>query len=147
MDSISSYSNASKIPTLFEKFKHDYEEYSESEDGHNNLIEVIESVLQSSESEINEMEGEINNLDEVTELYNEVYTLEEDLKSELFPCSSIDHDFKIEMNTSYWEKKIKENNQRFDEQVARLEDYDEDYYRETRFDSNNEEKAIDDLFT
>lgn len=147
MYSISSYSNASKIPTLFEKFKHDYEEYSESEDGHNNLIEVIESVLQSSESEIDEREGEINNLDEVTELYDEVYTLEEDLKSELFPSSSIDHDFKIEMNTSYWEKKIEENNQRLDAEAARFEDYDEDYYKEARFESNNEEKAIDELFT
>ena len=147
MYTMSSYTNASKIPALFAKFKHDYEEYSESEDGHYNLIEVIESVLQSSEREIDERENEINNLDEVTELYDEVYTLEEDLKSELFPASYIDYDFKIEMNTSYWEKKIEENGKRLDAEAARSEDYDEDYYKEARFESNNEERAIDELFT
>lgn len=146
MYSISSYSNASKIPDLFKKFHHDFEEYSESEDGHNSLIEVIESVLQSSETDIDERENEINNLDEVTDLYDEIYTLEEDLTSELFPSSSIDYDFKIEMNTSHWQKKIEENSKRLDAEASRFEDYDEDYYKEARFESNNEERAIDELF-
>ena len=147
MYSISSYSNASKIPILFEKFKHNYEEYSESEDGYDKIIEVIESVLQSSESEIDKKESDINNFDELSELYDDVYTLEMDLKLELFPSTYIDHDFKIEINTSYWENKIEENCRRLNALEDSFEDYDKDYYTESRFESKSEEKEIDELFT
>lgn len=147
MDSIDDFDNAKQIPILFDKYEHNYNNYIESDEGSTNLISVIESVLQSSEDYLkSEREDEIKNIDEVSDLYDEIYSLESELKSELFPNTLFDYDFGVDMEKTFWDEKIEENLVKAARNEEKHEDYDEDYYREVIFEGNNEDKAIDDLF-
>lgn len=148
MDSIDESDNAKQIPILFDKYEHSYADYKKSDEGFQNLISVIESVLQSSEDDLkSEREDDIKNIDEVTDIYNEIYSLERELKYELFPNETFDHDFGVGIDNKYWKNKIEENIVRAAKNDEMNDDYDEDHYRETIFESINEENAIDDLFT
>lgn len=149
MCSISEYRNASQIPTLFEKYEYDYEDYLENnEDGTQNVLSMIESVLQSSEDDIrSQHEDDIKDIDGVSELYDEIQTLEQDLVADLFPNTSIDYDFNVSMDYRYWERKVEENVHKSEMESSKFEDYDEDYYRESLYESRSEDNAIDDLFT
>ena len=52
MDTIDDSDNAKQIPILFEKYEHNYDDYTKSDEGFEKLISVIESVLQSSEDDL-----------------------------------------------------------------------------------------------
>ena len=147
MDSITESENARKIPSLFAKYNHDYDDYNESEEGCENLLSLIETVLQSNEEDlIKERRDDVKELDQVSDIYYEIDSLEREMKDELFPNTTIFHDFGIEMNDDYWKEKIKENIDRA-ERIEEMEsDYNEDYYKEAMYESYNEENAIDDLF-
>lgn len=147
MDTIDDSDNAKQIPILFEKYEHNYDDYTKSDEGFEKLISVIESVLQSSEDDLkSEKKDEIINIDEVADLYDEINSLERELKYELFPNTSFEYDFGVDMDKTYWEDKIEDNIVKAASNEAMSEDYDKDYYKEARFESNSEENAIDDLF-
>lgn len=147
MDTIDDSDNAKQIPILFEKYEHNYDDYTKSDEGFEKLISVIESVLQSSEDDLkSEKKDEIINIDEVADLYDEINSLERELKYELFPNTSFEYDFGVDMDKTYWENKIEDNIVKAASNEAMSEDYDKDYYKEARFESNSEENAIDDLF-
>ena len=83
-------------------------------------------------------------MDEVFELYEEIFLLEKDLMNELLPNTYILYNSGINMDKAYWEDKIAENilvNQHKD-----AEEYDSDYYGEALHEIYNEDFAIDDLF-
>ncbi|MBI4945924.1 MAG: hypothetical protein HY840_05935 [Bacteroidetes bacterium] len=147
MDTIVDSDNAKQIPILFSKYEYSYDDYTESDEGSKRLIGVIEIVLQSSEDDLkSERQDEIKNIDEVTNLYDEIYSLERELKYELFPNTSFDYNFGVEIDRTYWKDKIEDNIVKAARNDAMNEKYDEDYYKEARFESNSEENAIDDLF-
>ncbi|MDP3462887.1 MAG: restriction endonuclease [Bacteroidales bacterium] len=145
MNTISDSDSARKIPILFEKYHQNYDEYTESDEGFQNLISVIESVLQSNEDDLkSEKKDEVKILDEVVDAYYDLYSLEKELKNELFPNTYFDYDFQIDMDKAYWEEKIEENLMREERNNAMDEDY--GYYKEARFEAISEENAVDDLF-
>jgi len=147
MNTISDSNSAKRIPILFEKYEQNYDEYTESDEGFQNLISVIESVLQSNEVDLkSEKKDEVKNIDEVSVIYDDLYSLERELKYELFPNTSFDYDFGVDLDKSYWEEKIEENIVKAVKNDAMDENYDEDYYKEAHFDAKNEENAVDDLF-
>lgn len=148
MYSISDYKNAVQIPSLFEKYEHDYDGYTEgSVGGFQNVIAMVESVLQASEVYLRDQhEDDIKDIDEVSNLYDEIQTLEQDLLADLFPNSSIEHDFHVEMDYSFWKRKVDENVTKSEMESSKFDNY-EDYYNEGMHESSNEDNAIDDLFT
>lgn len=79
-------------------------------------------------------------------LYEEIYQIEQELKSELFPNTSFDYNFGIEMDKSYWEEKIEENFRKESKYEAMNDDYNADYYYDIIDNDSSEEDAIDDLF-
>lgn len=147
--SVSERENAAQIPFLFEKYEHDYEDYIEnSENGFENIIGMIGSILQENEEDIkSQYTKDIQNIDEASALYDELYILEENLLSTLFPNISISYDFDISMDMAYWQEKIEDNKWRLYENSSRLEEYDADYYDEEMHERRSEENAIDDLFS
>jgi hypothetical protein len=147
MTTISDSDSAKQIPKLFEIYEQSYDKYTESDEGFQNLIRVIESVLKSSEVDlISEKKDEVKDIDEVTDIYDDLYSLESELKDDLFPNIAFDYDFGVDLDKSYWEEKIEENIVKAARNDAMNEDYDKDYYKESRFDAMSEEKAVDDLF-
>ena len=147
MCSISNYHGALQIPILFAKYDHNYDEYSETDEGFENLIEVIECILQSNEEAMKyDRKDEVKNIDEVYQHYDEIYSLEQELKDELFPNASVEYDFRYDMDKSYWEEIIEENIVKEARNDAMRDDYNEDFYRESRFEAFNEDNAVDDLF-
>lgn len=149
MFSIYEHHNALQIPVLFQKYSHDYQDYLDNyENGEQKVIEMIESVLGENEEDIKKNHSEdIQDIDAVSDLYDELYTIEQDLLSDLFPNKVIEHNFNISIDAQYWQQKVNDNNKRLDEESARFEDYDEDYYKERMYEQRNEDNAIDDLFT
>lgn len=146
MEAITETENAKNIPLLFEKYDYNYDDYTESDNGFNKLIGVIESVLKANEDNLkSDKKDEIKNIDEVTELYDEVYSVERELKNELFPRTVFDYDFDIKMDKSYWDEKIEDNIVKAAKNDSESEGY-QDVYKEMVFERESEDKAIDDLF-
>jgi hypothetical protein len=148
INTISEYKNAVQIPILFGKYQHDYHDYTTNLDGgFQSIINMIESVLLESEDDLREQhEDEITDLHEISKLYEEIRTLGEDLLTDLFPNRSVEHDFNVDMDWDYWERRVKENAKKSDIESSRFDDYDEDYYREAAYE-RNEDNAVDDLFS
>lgn len=144
MYSISDSDNAKQIPILFEKYEHNYDDYTGSDDGFGKLCRVIESVLQTNEEQLKmDREDSIKAMDEATDLYDDISYLERELKNDLFPNISFDYDFGVEMDENYWEKKIKENKEELERQELRNDGYDDHYIADSKYD---EDGSIDDLF-
>lgn len=144
MRSISDSDNAKQIPFLFEKYEHNYDDYTESDDGFSNLCDVIESVLQTNEKQLKrDREDSIKAIDEASDLYDDINYLERELKNDLFPNTSFDYDFGVEMDENYWEKKIKENIEESERQELRNDGYNDHYIDDSKYD---EDGSIDDLF-
>jgi len=142
---ISGLSSAEKVPFLFDKYGHNYKEYTESADGFGSLIDVIENVLRNEEDDLKRnRQGEIQDFDEVVGLYDQISLLERELKDVLFPDDSIEHDFGIDIDRYYWDDVINDNI--LESKKADLMDDYEDHYREEQFERSQEDKAIDDLF-
>ena len=136
------------IPMLFEKYENNYNDYYESALGFQNLINVIESVLQNSEDNYkSDIKDEVKNIDEVTNLYDNIYTIESELKSKLFPDTYLDYDFGIEMDAQYWEYKIEENIEKSEQYSSGYDDYFDHYSKDTRYVPYNQDAVIDDLFS
>jgi energy-coupling factor transporter ATP-binding protein EcfA2 len=155
MHSISDADNAKQVPILFEKYQQNYDAYTESDNGFNELIRVIKSVLQSNEDSLkDEHEDSIKNIDEVSGLYDEIYSLEGELKYDLFPNISFDYDFGIEMDTNDWGNKIEKNKKEAGEDDGFMDypDYESlrpvnNIIKTTGFESHfSEDDSIDDLF-
>lgn len=145
MDAISQQENAQQIPILFAKYGHNYDDYIESDEGCVKMINVIESILLSNEEDLkNDKKDEVQNIDEVSDLYEEIYSLESELKRELFPNTSFDYDFGIQIDDDFWTEKIEENVERA--QINDDRDYNEDYYKDGVGSWISEDSAIDDLF-
>ncbi|MBC3539292.1 restriction endonuclease [Rufibacter sediminis] len=145
MESIFDIDSAKLIPVIFEKYNQDYDQYTESDDGLKNLINVVECVLQSAEDNYkSDKKDEIKNIDDVSDIYDEIYEIESELKSELFPTSTFDYDFGIGIDHKYWEDIIERNLIR--EARDYDGDYDREYYEDSRFKLINEDNAVDDLF-
>jgi hypothetical protein len=148
MDSISQYTYALSISELFKKYENSYEEYSESQDGFNKLLDVMQSILYSSEEDIrSQHEDDIQDIDVITNLYDEIQTLETDLKSELFPNTNFEYNFNVDIDWDYWKNKIEENIKKAEIEFLKSDDYDKEYYHESMHESRSEDAAIDDLFT
>lgn len=144
--SISEVEEAEKIPELFRKYEQDYDKFTESDEGFENLLEVIDSVLKTNEETLkDEKESEIKDMSDVDEIYDEIYEIEQDLKQTLFPNTTFDYDFGIEADHSFWEDKIEENLKRAAAEEAEAEMYYEQY-KENQFERRSEDEAIDDLF-
>lgn len=147
MGSISESKDAKKIPSLFEKYEHNYDEYTETDEGFSNLIDVISSVLERNEDGLkSERKDEVKDIKEVNEIYEELSTIETELKYSLFPNVSFDYDFGIDIDDDYWSEKIENNIIKAARNDAMYEDYDGFYRKESRVDKS-EENTIDDLFT
>jgi hypothetical protein len=138
---------ANNLPEFFEKYGYNYIEYIETKKGSEILLDVVESVLLSNEDSLkyDKQDSAIDN-DVVDEIYDELYEIENDLMSQLFPDKEIAHDFGINPDTDFWLEKINENKDRFAYEESQAEAYYEDYYRENEFVEENEDKAIEDLF-
>jgi DNA polymerase III delta prime subunit len=147
MDSIDDSGIAKRIPLIFDRYEQNYDEYTESKDGVIRLINLIENVLKNNEVDLkNEREDDIKDINEVSDLYDEIVSLEKDLKHELFPNASVDHNFEIEMDHNYWDDKIEENIARTARNEVMNDADDDHYYNEARIEMINEDSAIDDLF-
>lgn len=139
---------ASNIPSLFEKYEVNYSEYIETDNGFNKILEVIGDVLAYNEDSLkDEKQESAFDYTIVDEIYDELYDLEKDLKSVLFPDTDVIYDFEIAPDSSYWDEKIQENIGRSEYEESQAEAYYEDYYREERSVQENEENAINELFT
>ncbi len=144
MMSITVVDNAKQIPILFEKYEQYYDDYNESTNGSQKLVLVIENVLSTREANlIDENESNVRNLDEVTEMYEEIYSLESDLKYILFMKYSFDYDFGIGMDSNYWKQKIEKNLDDYERYENKIDKYETHYIDDSKFD---EEETIDDLF-
>lgn len=144
MHHISSSFNAMQIKLLFEKYQHNYDDYSESDNGFDRLCGVIASVLQTHEEQLKwELRDSIKTIDEATDLYHDIRDLENELKTDLFPNIWFDYDFGIKMDEDYWEGKIKENNEALETEELLNDDYDDHYFIDSKY---NEDNLIDDLF-
>lgn len=146
MMSIDDAHQAKSIPEIFLKFGFDYNEYTESEEGFKYVVEMIADVLSSNIEEIKDgNKDEVRNLDQVSDLYYEIKELESDLLHDLFPTTSIYHDFGTEIDEEYWNEYINNNIEK-DERYSRDDSHDEDYYRESPENFMSEDELIDDLF-
>ncbi len=144
MNCISDTDNAKQIPILFEKYEHNYDDYIATDDGFNMLVNVIESVLQTSEDNLkDEHERSIKDIDVATDLYDEIYSLELELKSNLFPNTSFDYDFGVDMDTDYWKQKVEKNLDEAERNELRSDGYENHYVAESILD---EDATIDNLF-
>jgi len=139
---------ASNIPSLFEKYEENYTDYIETDQGFNKMLDVIGDVLDYNEDSLkDEKQESAFDYTPVDEIYDELYDLENDLKTVLFPDVNISYDFGISPDRSYWDEIIQENISRSEYEESQAEAYYEDYYREERSVQENEENAIDELFT
>lgn len=140
---------ALELPNLFEIYEHDYEKYIfGSKEKSNNVLEMINNILYSNEDSLKSDYGkELQDMDEVEKLYDDIYSLKNELLDILFPNKSEEYDFNIEIDNSYWEQQVEENNKRADYEASRYEDYDKEYYNERLYENRNEDSAIDDLFS
>lgn len=137
--------SAMQIPIFFEKYDQDYDEYTKSDEGNENLIELIESVLQySQESLMDDKKDEVKSIDDVSYYYEDIYSQKEELRSSLFPNTHFRYDFGIMIEDSFWNQRIKENLAR--EEEENNEEFDEDYYRDFKFNSSSDDNVIDELF-
>ncbi|MDQ8750637.1 nSTAND3 domain-containing NTPase [Elizabethkingia miricola] len=137
--------SAMQIPIFFEKYDQDYDEYTKSDEGSENLIELIESVLQySQESLMEDKKDEVKSIDDVSYYYEDIYSQKEELRSSLFPNTHFIYDFGIMIEDSFWNQRIKENLAR--EEEENNEEFDEDYYRDFKFNSSSDDNVIDELF-
>lgn len=144
MSSISDSYYAKLIRVLFEKYQHNYDSYLESNDGFENLRNVIENVLKTKELHLNWDKGEsVKDLYDAQYLYEEIDMLGRELRQDLFPNIILDFDFGIEMDKNYWEQKIEQNNYQMEKNKIRNEPY-EDHYNVTS--KSDEDNSIDDLF-
>lgn len=139
---------ASNIPSLFEKYEVNYTEYIETDNGFNKILDVIGDVLGYNEDSLkDEKQESAYDYTIVDEIYDELYDLENDLKTVLFPDTDVSYDFGITPDSSYWDEKIQENIGKSEYEESQAEAYYEDYYREDRSVQENEENAINELFT
>ncbi len=139
---------AKQIPLLFNKFNKDISEFTNSGSGFSIFIDMIGRVLKGTEDLLIFEQGDsIFSDKEVLSLYDDIYSLESDLKNVLFPKTYFAYDFDINIDDSFWERKIKEN--RMEEgRIEFLRDYNNDeYVMYTNFDPNLEDNIIDDLFS
>lgn len=147
IECITEYDNAKQIPILFNKYNHNFKEYSETDEGYQNLISLIESVLQSSEEYLKfERQNEVKNIDEILSHYDDLHELENELKKDLFPTITLKYNFRVEFDEFYWKDKIEENLINAERNNKIEKDYDNDFYRKKIFESYNEDNAVDDLF-
>lgn len=146
MTSMTEVGNAKIVPELFKKYEQDYEGYSETERGFDRIISLVTNVLESEEEQLkHDNKDEVKSMSEVESIYDDVYSIEHELMSELFPNTTMDYDFEIGIDESYWKEKIEENIDN-DLKAEHEADMYEDQYKEEVFESRNEERAIDDLF-
>ena len=148
MSSIVDTEVAMDIPTLFEIYNNNYAEYIESEDGFNNIIDVISRVLDHIEDSLkDEKQESAYDYNVVDEIYDELHSIENNLKTILFPDAEVLHDFEINPDSGFWDEKITENIGRSKYEEYQEEAYYEDHYREEKYVHENEENAINELFT
>lgn len=131
---------AKKIPELFIQYGYNLENYNETEDGFQNIIDLISSVLNKTESAYkHEREDGIVDLDAVEEIYSDLGTVEWELMNSLFPEMYVSHDFGLVPDHEFWKGKIEENIKKEDASM----DLDEHYIRDPRTDDDH---LIDELF-
>ena len=146
MYTITEYDNAIQIPKLFKKFEHDYHEYVNSSDGLNNIVEVIKTVTSTREDNMaRDMKRRVTDIDRVTDMYEDINGIENNLKSELLLNNEDEYESNLEMDFFYW-KEIVEENLREEEMNSNYDEDYEDYYRDRDYD-RNEDSAIEDLFS
>lgn len=144
MDSITDADNAKQIPILFEKYEYNYDDYTVTDNGFNMLVGVIESVLQTSEDNLkDEHERYIKDIDVANDLYDEIYSLEIELKRNLLPNTSFDYDFGVEMDIDYWVQKVEKNIDKAEWNEIQSGGYETHYLGESKL---NEDARIDNLF-
>lgn len=145
MDSISDAEQSKQIPVLFQKYEQNYDEYTESDEGFNKLIGVIECILENNDEDIKkEHKSSVKDIQDVSYYYDELNSLESQLKYTLFPNTFFDYDFGIGMDTDYWEEKIKENKEEAERNELRDDGYDDHY--DSMSEKHNEDESIDALF-
>ncbi len=147
IDNIYYEHSALEIPRIFSEYHQNYQHYIESEKGKGKVLELIESVLESKEEEIiNEFEDVVDNIDEIEQLYNNLYSTEVDLMNQLLPGIKLNNLFNFSMDTEFWEDKINRNI-RENEDRENEDSYEEDFYNQKNTDDFiSEEDYIDDLF-
>lgn len=134
---------AEKIPILFELYKYNYDDYLEG-DGFNEIIDLISRILEHEVEDCKfQYKDSVTELDVIENIYDDIESLERDLKNSLFPNSIIYHDFGIEMNRSYWKEVV--NNNINQQERNELLSSSENFYKEKEF-NFNEDFLIDDLF-
>lgn len=138
------------IPQIFKIFKQDYKSFTESDTGVKILLDLVNTILYQTEEEIRyEYKDQVKSLDEISDYFDEIYTVENELKSILFPDNYIDFGYEYDQDENYWIENINKNNTRDDNySYEDYRGYRESYRSSSQSpDSRNEESKIDDLFS
>jgi DNA polymerase III delta prime subunit len=136
-----------QIPSLFEKYKHSYIDYVNSDEGGDKLYEVIESLVESYESDyISNNMYDVTDIDEVVDMYHAIENFEKELTEHLSQGFSISYTSSSDrMDKSYWEMIIRDNIERMEEEAQNEEEEEEEaHYRDDSI--IDEDASIDDLF-
>ena len=134
-----------QILALFKKYECNYEAYIESDEGFSNISGLIEKILKETETYlIDQKKYEIQDMDEVSDIYDEIGSLQMELEGELFPDTwSVFTDYEIVIDTTFWESQIMDNNNK--EINRKSEKYDR-YHEDPRIENIDEDALIDALF-
>ncbi|WP_026730114.1 restriction endonuclease [Flavobacterium denitrificans] len=139
-----------EIPEIFEIFNQDYDAFTESEEGLEVLLELVNVILSNTEESIkSDYKDQVKSLEDVELYREEFYTIESELSSILFPNSYIDFGYTFENDEDYWNIHI-QNNTRDDYSYDDYKSYKESMYRpsyDKTSDLRSEENKIDDLFS
>jgi hypothetical protein len=137
---------AKNIRVLFEKYEQDYQLYIDTEEGQENIMSLVESILKSTEYYmLKERMRNIENLNAAKEIYDELDEISSELQSELLPNTTAFYNFGIAFNELFWKDQIEDNLLRIEKELGDSDDY-ADYYDEGAEKSFDEQSAIEDLF-
>lgn len=135
-----------EIPDIFKLYNQNYIDYTESEEGMENLLHVVNVILSNTEESIKDQyKSQVTRLDDVPDYYDEIESVKKDLNVVLFPNTYMDFDFDYEIDEEFWIEHIHDN--------LRSDDY--NYDREYKHRPSSEEISgfmtekdmIDDLFS
>lgn len=149
MNGIDDFSLAFELYDWFNKYKYDYNDLVNSNDDFFEIIsDMIVRVLEKGDFEIMESSAdyyELKNIDEVHEIYEDVYWYEDSLKDRLISYERKDEfEYEFGIDGNFWDDIIEENIRNSEESESL---YDDDYYKELRVERYDEENRIDNLFS
>lgn len=137
-----------RIPSIFRKYHHDYEEYAKSSTGFDDLVEAVSEILSKKQEDFKrEHTSRVKDMDDIDFLYEDIFSMEKQLKNCLFPSYSIvNYDFGVFVDKDYWRGVIQENIMEAEEKNILDEDNETYYNDEPWEETDREDEAIDDLF-